>query len=65
MHHKDKLIQKLDEAINAPSFESSKKTLIEIKEEISNAKSEKQLLKTVTKLVEIFGVLAKAYFGSS
>ena len=64
MHYKDKLIQKLDEAINAPSFESSKKILIEIKEEIRNAKSEKQLLKTVTKLVEIFGVLAKAYLGS-
>ena len=62
---KDLLIHKLEEAINAPTFESCKEILKEILEEIKNAKNEKQILAALTKLIELLGVLAKAYIGSS
>ena len=65
MNFKEKLIHRIDEAICEPSHKSCRKILLEIRSDIINAKSERQLLRSATKLIELLGVLAKSYFESS
>ena len=65
MKEKIKLIQKIDEAINAPTFKSCRGKLKEIREDLVNSKNEKDILNIVSKLVELLGVLAKIFFTSS
>jgi len=62
---KNDLIKKIEEAINAPTIELNRTILKEIEVELEYASNEKQTLKAIAKLIELLGVLAKAYFGST
>lgn len=54
-----KILNKLDEAINAPTHESCKKILIDFKKEFENSNNDDQRLKVVLKIIEFLNVAAK------
>jgi hypothetical protein len=64
--HIEKLKQKLDEAIaSKKTSDANRKTLVEIREELMQAKNEEQYFSLALKLIELLGALARACIAAS
>lgn len=59
--YKKNILEQIDEAIaSKETSESNRELLNEIKQEFENAKSKKEIVAIVMKLLELFGIFASA-----
>ena len=58
------IIEKLEEALKSNKIsESDKNEIVKIKDELKKANNEKQILNVIVRLIELFVILAKSFFG--
>ncbi|CAH8294160.1 hypothetical protein EV196_108245 [Mariniflexile fucanivorans] len=63
---KEELKKQIDEAIASENTsDSNRKLLVEIKEDLNNAKNEKQYFSFAIKVIELIGALAKVFVAGS
>lgn len=66
MSIKEELKKQIDEAIASQNTsDSNRKLLVNIKEDLNNAKNEKEYFSFAIKVIELIGALAKAFVSGS